>query len=134
MATVAPGVPTGPYHAVLDHIHPEPTSFIRKYIFSIDAKVIGIQYFITGAIFFVIAGLLAEIIRTQLLSPHGAILSSATYNSVYSMHGSAMVWFVVIPLLTGAFGNFVMPMQIGARDVAFPGVDPGAVWMFPGPR
>ena len=41
MATVAPGVPTGPYHAVLDHIHPEPTSFIRKYIFSIDAKVIG---------------------------------------------------------------------------------------------
>ncbi|MEA2784481.1 MAG: cytochrome c oxidase subunit, partial [Candidatus Eremiobacteraeota bacterium] len=78
MATVAPGVPTGPYHAVLDHIHPEPTSFIRKYIFSIDAKVIGIQYMITGAIFFAISGFMAELIRTQLLSPNGLIVSSAT--------------------------------------------------------
>ncbi|HEY0614234.1 MAG TPA: cbb3-type cytochrome c oxidase subunit I, partial [Candidatus Elarobacter sp.] len=131
MATIAPGVPTGPYHAVLDHIHPEPTSFIRKYIFSIDAKVIGIQYMITGAIFFAISGFLAELIRTQLLSPNGAIVSPATYNSIYSMHGSSMVWFVVIPLLTGAFGNFVMPMQIGARDVAFPWLNLVAFWMFP---
>src|ERR1700681_963820 len=131
MATVAPGVTTGPYHAVLDHIHPEPTSFIRKYIFSIDAKVIGIQYMITGAIFFAISGFMAELIRTQLLSPNGLIVSLATYNSIYSMHGSSMVWFVVIPLLTGAFGNFVMPMQIGARDVAFPWLNLLAFWMFP---
>ena len=131
MATVAPGVPTGPYHAVLDHIHPEPTSFIRKYIFSIDAKVIGIQYMITAGIFFAISGFLAELIRTQLLSPNGAIVSPATYNSIYSMHGSSMVWFVVIPLLTGAFGNFVMPMQIGARDVAFPWLNLVAFWIFP---
>src|ERR1700681_1010345 len=131
MATVAPGVTTGPYHAVLDHIHPEPTSFIRKYIFSIDAKVIGIQYMITGAIFFAISGFMAELIRTQLLSPNGLIVSSATYNSIYSMHGSSMVWFVVIPLLTGAFGNFVMPMQIGARDVAFPWLNLVAFWIFP---
>ena len=81
--------------------------------------------------FFVIAGLLAEIIRTQLISPSGAIVSAATYNSIYSMHGSAMVWLVTIPLLTGAFGNFVMPLQIGARDVAFPWLNLVAFWIFP---
>ena len=131
MATVAPGVQTGPYHAVLDHIHPEPTSFIRKYIFSIDHKVIGIQYTITAGVFFLMAGLLAEIIRAQLLTPNGTFVSAATYNQVYSMHGSAMVWMVVIPLLTGAFGNFVMPLQIGARDVAFPWLNLVSFWIFP---
>jgi cytochrome c oxidase subunit I len=131
MATVAPGVQTGPYHAVLDHIHPEPTSFIRKYIFSIDAKVIGIQYLVTGGLFFLIAGALAEIIRAQLMSPQNTFITAATYNQVYSIHGSAMVWMVIIPLVTGAFGNFVMPLQIGARDVAFPWLNLAAFWMFP---
>ncbi len=93
---------TRPYHAVLDHIHPAPTSFIRKYIFSIDHKVIGIQYLITAGLFFVIAGLLAEIIRAQLLSPTGAVVSAATYNQVYSMHGSAMVWMVDHPACSPA--------------------------------
>ncbi len=131
MATLAPGVKTGPYHAVLDHIHPEPTSFIRKYVFSMDHKVIGIQYMITAGVFFLIAGGLAEIIRAQLMSPGGAVVSPATYNQIYSMHGSAMVWMVVIPLLTGAFGNFVMPLQIGARDVAFPWLNLVSFWIFP---
>jgi cytochrome c oxidase subunit 1 len=131
MATLAPGVKTGPYHAVLDHIHPAPTSFIRKYIFSIDHKIIGIQYMITAGLFFIIAGLMAELIRTQLLSPKGAIVSAATFNAIYSMHGTTMVWFVVIPLLTGAFGNFVMPLQIGARDVAFPWLNLVSYWIFP---
>ncbi|GAC1546926.1 MAG: cytochrome c oxidase subunit I [Candidatus Velthaea sp.] len=118
-------------HAVLDHIHPEPTSFIRKYIFSIDHKVIGIQYMITGLLFFVFAGLLAELIRIQLMHNDGKFVSPETYNQIYSMHGSAMVWMVIIPLLTGGFGNFVMPLQIGARDVAFPWLNLAAFWMFP---
>ena len=90
-------------HAVLDHIHPEPESFVRRFIFSIDAKVIGIQYLITGGIFFIIAGLLAELIRTQLLTPNSTFLTPDQYNEVYSVHGSAMVWLVIIPLLTGGF-------------------------------
>ena len=118
-------------HAVLDHIHPEPTSFIRKYIFSIDHKVIGIQYMITGLLFFVFAGLLAELIRVQLMNPDGRFVSAETYNQIYTMHGSAMVWMVIIPLVTGGFGNFVMPLQIGARDVAFPWLNLLAFWMFP---
>ena len=115
---------------VLDHIHPEPTGFIRKYIFSIDHKVIAIQYFITGGLFFIIAGLLAELIRIDLLQ-HTGLLPPNTYNQVYSVHGSAMVWLVIIPIVTGAFGNYVMPLQIGARDVAFPWLNLASFWMFP---
>jgi len=114
-----------------DHIHPEPESFIAKYIFSIDAKVIGVQYMVAGLLFFIISGLLAEVVRTQLLTPQGAIVSNDTYNAVYSLHGSGMVWMTIIPLVTGGFGNYVMPLQIGARDVAFPWLNLVAFWMFP---
>jgi cytochrome c oxidase subunit 1 len=114
-----------------DHIHPEPEGFIAKYVFSIDAKVIGVQYMIAGLLFFIISGLLAEVIRVQLLTPGGAIVSPDTYNAVYSLHGSGMVWMTIIPLVTGGFGNYVMPLQIGARDVAFPWLNLVAFWMFP---
>ena len=116
---------------IADHVHPEPHGFVRRYVFSIDHKIIGIQYLITGFIFLVLAGLLAEVIRTQLMNPSGGFVSNNTYNEVYSIHGSAMVWLVVIPLMTGAFGNFVMPLQIGARDVAFPWLNMISFWMFP---
>ncbi|MDH2909481.1 MAG: cytochrome c oxidase subunit I [Candidatus Eremiobacteraeota bacterium] len=116
---------------IADHVHPEPQGFIRRYVFSIDHKIIGIQYLVTGFIFLVLAGLLAEVIRTQLMNANGGFVSNNTYNEVYSIHGSAMVWLVVIPLMTGAFGNFVMPLQIGARDVAFPWLNMISFWMFP---
>ncbi len=124
MAVAAP-------HAVLDHIHPEPKSFVAKYIFSIDHKIIGVQYLIVGLLFFIISGLLAELIRVQLLVPSGAIMTPDKYNQVYSVHGSGMVWLVIIPLVTGGFGNFVMPLMIGARDVAFPWLNLASFWMFP---
>jgi cytochrome c oxidase subunit 1 len=129
MAVATPTTTTIP-RPVLDHIHEEPTTFIRKYIFSIDHKVIAFQYFITAGIFFIIAGLLAELIRIDLLK-HTGVLPPGTYNQVYSVHGSMMVWLVIIPFVTGAFGNYVMPLQIGARDVAFPWLNLAAFWMFP---
>jgi cytochrome c oxidase subunit I len=130
MAVAAPTTTPAIPHAVLDHIHPEPQGFIRKYIFSIDHKIIAYQYFITAGIFFVIAGLLAEMIRIDLLK-HTGVLTPNVYNQVYSVHGSMMVWLVIIPFVSGAFGNFVMPLQIGARDVAFPWLNLAAFWMFP---
>lgn len=120
-----------PAGGVADHIHPEPQTFVRKYIFSIDHKIIGIQYIITSFIFMVLSGLLAEIIRVQLLHGDGRFVSPDTYNQIYSVHGSAMVWLVIIPILTGGFGNFVMPLQIGARDVAFPWLNMLSFWLFP---
>jgi cytochrome c oxidase subunit I len=122
---------TGSIHHEEDHIHPEPEGFIRKYVFSIDHKVIAFQYFFTGMLFFAIAGMLAELIRLQLLKPEGAIMSNSAYNSVYTMHGTAMVWMVIIPLVTGALGNFIMPLQIGARDVAYPWLNMLSFWIFP---
>ncbi len=116
---------------IADHIHPEPQGFVRRYIFSIDHKIIGIQYLITGFVFFVLAGLLAEVIRTQLLHANGGFVSNDVYNEVYSVHGSAMVWLVIIPLITGGFGNVLMPLMIGARDVAFPWLNLLSFWIFP---
>ncbi|HET6894311.1 MAG TPA: cbb3-type cytochrome c oxidase subunit I [Candidatus Baltobacteraceae bacterium] len=116
---------------IADHIHPEPQSFLRKYVFSIDHKIIGIQYIVTAGIFMMLAGALAELIRVQLMKANGGFLTPDTYNTVFTMHGSTMVWFVIIPLLTGGFGNLVMPVQIGARDVAFPWLNMIAYWIFP---
>ena len=116
---------------IADHIHPEPQGFVRRYVFSIDHKIIGIQYLITAWVFFILAGLLAETIRTQLLNANGGFVSPETYNEVYSVHGSAMVWLVVIPMLTGGFGNLIFPLQIGARDVAFPWLNMLSFWIFP---
>ena len=79
------------------------------------------QYFVTAFLFFLIAGMLAEIVRTQLLVPTGAIVSNDTYNGVYSLHGSAMVWMVIIPLMTGAFGNYVMPLRSARATSLFRG-------------
>jgi cytochrome c oxidase subunit 1 len=116
---------------IADHIHPEPQGFVRRYIFSIDHKIIGIQYLITGFVFMMLAGLLAETIRTQLLNANGGFVSPDTYNEVYSVHGSAMVWLVIIPIATGGFGNLVFPIMIGARDVAFPWLNMLSYWIFP---
>jgi cytochrome c oxidase subunit 1 len=116
---------------IAGHIHPEPQGFVRRYVFSIDHKIIGIQYLITAWVFFILAGLLAETIRTQLLNANGGFVTPQTYNEVYSIHGSAMVWLVVIPMLTGGFGNLIFPIQIGARDVAFPWLNMLSFWIFP---
>jgi len=124
VAAVHPG-------GIADHIHPEPQGFVRRYVFSLDHKIIGIQYLITGFVFFILSGLLAEAIRTQLLNPSGGFVAPGTYNEVYSVHGSAMVWLVVIPILTGGFGNLVFPVQIGARDVAFPWLNMLSFRIFP---
>ncbi|HEY8312924.1 MAG TPA: cytochrome c oxidase subunit I [Candidatus Baltobacteraceae bacterium] len=116
---------------IADHIHPEPEGFIRKYVFSIDHKIIGIQYLVTTFMFLVLGGMLAELIRVQLMNANGGFMTPDTYNEVYSIHGSTMVWLVIIPMLTGAFGNFVFPLQIGARDVAFPWLNMLSFWLFP---
>ena len=118
-------------HGAHDHIHPPPEGFIRKYVFSLDHKVIGFQYFFVGLLLMVIAGSFAELIRIQLMDPKGTFMSFSTYNVMFTMHGTAMVWLVTIPLVTGAIGNFVMPLQIGARDVAFPWLNMISFWLVP---
>jgi cytochrome c oxidase subunit 1 len=118
-------------HAAHDHIHPAPEGFIRKYVFSIDHKVIAIQYFVTGLLFMMIAGSFAELMRLQLWDPKGTLMGFQTFNQLFTMHGTTMVWLVLIPLVTGAMGNLVMPLQIGARDVAYPWLNMLSFWLVP---
>src|SRR5689334_10064138 len=125
------------------HIHPEPTSFIRKYIFSTDHKVIAKQFLWAGLVFLLFGGLLAMMIRWQwafpgrkvpvlgiFLARSGGVITPANYQSIFTMHGLIMIFFAITPLLIGAFGNFCIPLMIGARDMAFPLLNLLSFWTF----
>jgi cytochrome c oxidase subunit 1 len=123
------------------HAHTE-LGFLRKYIFSEDHKIIGIQFLFTGLIFLFIGGTLALLVRIQLGWPTGTIpyigrwfpaawgerMSPEFYTMLFSMHATIMIFFVIIPWLTGAFGNYLIPLMIGARDMAFPKLNMMSYW------
>jgi cytochrome c oxidase subunit 1 len=132
---------TGHSHGTAAHVHPE-LSFVRKYIFSTDHKIIGIQFLFSTLIFLVIGGTLALLVRMQLGWPHGELplfrdifqtsnggrMSPEFYNMLFSMHASVMIFFVIIPMLAGAFGNFLIPLMVGAEDMAFPKLNMLSYW------
>src|SRR6188508_1699590 len=125
-------------------IHPEPTSFWSKHIFSIDHKVIAKQFLFAGLFFLAFGGTEAMLIRWQwafpgqpvpvlgpLLFPQseGAI-TPGTYGGIFTTHGLVMIFFAITPILIGAFGNFCIPLMIGARDMAFPLLNMLSFWTF----
>src|SRR5678816_2602244 len=128
-----------PAHAPHDAHHHEEMGFWRKYVFSTDHKVIGIQYAITGLLFLLFGFTLMMLMRWQLAYPGaplpliGGLLGEARmpggmmlpefYNELGAMHGTIMVFLGVVPLAVGGFGNFVVPLQIGAPDMAFPRIN-----------
>src|SRR5258708_11619014 len=105
---------------------------IAKYFaWSIDHKIIGVQYMVTSFLFFLVGGLLAELTRTELISPEASLVTTGgQYNSLFSIHGTVMVFLFVIPMLAG-FGNYVVPLMIGAKDMAFPWLNAFAFWLIP---
>jgi cytochrome c oxidase subunit I len=104
----------------------------REYFsFSTDHKVIGIQYLVTSFVFYLIGGVLAELVRTELATPQVDFVSRETYNSLFTIHATIMIFLWIIPTLTGGFGNFLIPLMIGARDMAFPKLNAIAFWMIP---
>jgi cytochrome c oxidase subunit 1 len=122
----------------------EPLSFIRRYIFSTDHKVIGIQYILTGLAMAAIGALLAGLIRLQIgwpgtqwpllgsLFPTGivqGIITPEFYLAVVTMHGTIMVFFFISYVLVSGFGNYLVPLQIGARDMAFPFLNMLSYWV-----
>ena len=117
---------------IAGHIHQEPEGFVKRYVFSIDHKIIAIQYFITGFVFFVLAGLLAELIRVAAHARDRRLrLRADLQRSLLDSRLDRWCGSSIIPLVTGAFGNLVMPLQIGARDVAFPWLNMLSFWIFP---
>ena len=95
-----------------------------------DHKKIGILYLFTSLVFFGAGGVEALLVRTQLLTPNGTTLSPGAFSEVMTMHGVTMIFLFVIPISTGAFGNYLVPLMIGARDMAFPRMNAFSFWVF----
>ncbi|MGH2576507.1 MAG: cytochrome c oxidase subunit I, partial [Actinomycetota bacterium] len=108
---------------------PTATTGWWSWITTVDHKRIGILYGITAFAFFLIGGIEALFIRLQLAQPNGTVLSASTYNEFFTMHGVTMIFLVVMPL-SAAFFNYFIPLQIGARDVAFPRLNAFTYWAF----
>src|SRR6476659_1689829 len=126
------------------HRHPAPTSFIRKYIFSIDHKIIGIQYILLALTAVIIGMIMSVLMRINLswpgshikiletLFPQGApggVMTAEFYLSLVTMHGTMMVFFVLTTAPQGGFGNYFLPIQIGAEDMAFPVLNMLSFWV-----
>jgi len=112
------------------HAHPvKRYRGIMDWLTTVDHKKIGILYLIAGGFFFLIGGLEAILIRIQLIAPEMNFLPAHTFNELLTMHGTTMIFFAAMPLIF-AFMNAVLPLQIGARDVAFPFVNALGFWLF----
>jgi cytochrome c oxidase subunit 1/cytochrome c oxidase subunit I+III len=95
-----------------------------------DHKRIGILYFFTALAFFGAGGIEALLIRTQLIGPHQHVVSPQVFDELFTMHGITMIFLFVIPMTTGAFGNYLLPLMIGARDMAFPRMNAVSYWIY----
>src|ERR1051326_6139687 len=105
------------------------TRGLKSWVTTTDHKRIGLLYFWTAFCFFLLGGLEALVIRLQLAQPNGHLVSAATYNQLFTMHGTTMVFLALMPL-SASFFNYIVPLQIGARDVAFPRLNAFSYWGF----
>ncbi|WP_414573411.1 cytochrome c oxidase subunit I [Nostoc sp. CCY 9925] len=109
----------------------EPKTDWKQYFsFSTDHKVISIQYIVTAFILFLVGGIFAMIIRGELITPESDLVDRSVYNAMFTMHGTVMLFGWTFPILTG-FANYLVPLMIGARDMAFPRLNAVAFWMIP---
>ena len=110
-------------------LHHHEDTGIWSWITTVDHKRIGIMYFVTSMIFLFIGGFEALLIRLQLFAPESNMMSPELYNQLFTMHGTTMIFLVAMPMAV-AFFNFVVPLQIGARDVAFPRLNAFSYWIY----
>src|SRR3954465_10636936 len=113
--TQALALPTDTY---LNSSHGIKSCFLTK-----DHKRIGILYLVSISLFFLFGGTMASMIRLELLTPAGDLVQSDTYNKLFTMHGIVRVFFFLVPSIPATLGNFVLPIMIGARDLAFPKIN-----------
>ena len=108
---------------------PKATRGLVSWLTTVDHKRIGILYGVTAFVFFIIGGVEALLLRIQLARPESTFLNEETYNQIFTMHGITMIFLVVMPL-SSAFFNYLIPLMIGARDVAFPRLNAFSYWVF----
>src|SRR6266404_5433177 len=107
-------------HPFVDRLH--------EWVTTVDHKRLGILYILYALVFLVIGGIEATIIRIQLMRPHNDFVSPQVFNQMFTMHGTTMIFFVVMPLVFG-FAHYLVPLMIGARDMAFPRLNAFSFWM-----
>ncbi|WP_206316237.1 cbb3-type cytochrome c oxidase subunit I, partial [Streptomyces sp. C1-2] len=121
MVTTVPGESAAP--------RPRPGALVVKWLSTTDHKTIGSLYLITSFAFFLLGGVMALFIRVELARPGLQFLSNEQYNEAFTMHGTVMLLMFATPLFAG-FTNWIMPLQIGAPDVAFPRLNMLAYWFY----
>jgi cytochrome c oxidase subunit 1 len=104
-------------------------SFILKMVHTTDPKTIGLMYLVTSFAFFIIGGVMALLMRTELAVPGLQFLSNEQYNQLFTMHGTIMLLLYATPIVFG-FANYILPLQIGAPDVAFPRLNAFSYWLY----
>ena len=109
----------------------QPTGWLRYLSFSVDHKVIGLQYLVCGFAFYLVGGAMAGAIRTELLSPVSDFMARDVYNQILTLHGTVMIFLWIVPVVNGAFGNYLIPFYVGARDMAYPRLNAVAFWLIP---
>ena len=102
---------------------------VAGWLTTTDHKRIGILYIWTSLVFFVWGGVLALLMRSQLATPNEHFITRDSYDELFTLHGTTMIFLVIVPILAG-FGNYLIPLMIGARDVAFPRLNAFSYWMF----
>src|SRR5690606_28334089 len=110
-------------------LRPTAQKGLLSWLTTVDHKRIGIMYFWTALFFLFIGGVEALIIRLQLARPNQTLVHPETFNQLFTMHGTTMIFLAVMPLIA-AFINYLLPLMIGARDVAFPRLNAFSYWIF----
>jgi hypothetical protein len=103
---------------------------VLGWLTTVDHKRIGLLYLFATVAFFLAGGIEALLVRTQLAEPNSGLLSPSTYDQLFTTHGVTMIFLAVIPMQIGAFGNYLVPLLIGARDIAFPRLNALSFWLF----
>ncbi len=111
--------------------HPEKWEWWQYFTFNTDHKVIAVQYLVTTFVFYLIGGALATLIRTELITPETDLVSHDVYNQLFTVHATVMIFLWIVPATNGGFGNFLIPLLIGAKDMAFPRLNAVAFWLVP---
>jgi cytochrome c oxidase subunit 1 len=112
-------------------LDPPAEPWWRFFTFSTDHKVIGIQYLVTTFFFYLVGGALAVAVRAELATPEADFLGFERYNGAFTLHATIMIFLWIVPALVGGFGNYLVPLMIGARDMAFPKLNAVAFWLVP---
>ncbi|MGI8508800.1 MAG: cbb3-type cytochrome c oxidase subunit I, partial [Gemmatimonadaceae bacterium] len=133
MATTAPVTYPGLDPAIVGRLQHswETSRGPRGFITTVDHKTIGIRYLVTAFVFLILGGLEAAVMRTQLAQPNLHLLSAAAYNQLFSMHGTTMIFLYAYPVLAG-FSNYLWPLMLGSRDMAYPRLNALSYWIFLG--